>query len=76
MTIEKMQSYLYDLPEQFNEMLRLRIELPDRYKKDYRNIVVSGLGGSAIGGDILRSYALGRSGCRCLSIVTMCCRLL
>ncbi len=60
MTIEKMQSYLYDLPEQFNEMLRLRIELPDRYKKDYRNIVVSGLGGSAIGGDILRSYALGR----------------
>jgi glucose/mannose-6-phosphate isomerase len=60
MTIEKMQSYLYDLPEQFNEMLRLRIELPDRYKKDYRSILVCGLGGSAIGGDILRSYALDR----------------
>ncbi|HPT69067.1 MAG TPA: bifunctional phosphoglucose/phosphomannose isomerase [Syntrophomonas sp.] len=60
MTIEKMQKYLYDLPEQFSEMLNLRIVLPDRYKKDYRNIVVSGLGGSAIGGDILRSYALDR----------------
>jgi len=60
MTIEKMQKYLYDLPEQFSEMLNLSIVLPDRYKKDYRNIVVSGLGGSAIGGDILRSYALDR----------------
>jgi len=60
MTIEKMQNYLYSLPEQFSEMLNLSIDLPDRYKKDYLNIVVSGLGGSAIGGDILRSYALGR----------------
>lgn len=60
MTIEKMQNYLYNLPEQFDEMLDLSIELPDRYQKDYHNIVVSGLGGSAIGGDILRSYALGR----------------
>ena len=60
MTIEKMQNYLYDLPEQFSEMLSLHIELPDRYKKDYRSIVVSGQGGSAIGGDILRSYALDR----------------
>jgi glucose/mannose-6-phosphate isomerase len=60
MTIEKMQKYLYNLPEQFSEMLSLSINLPDRYKKEYRNIVVSGLGGSAIGGDILRSYALER----------------
>lgn len=61
MTIEKMQTYLYDLPEQFSQMLELKIELPGRYQKDYRQIVVSGLGGSAIGGDILRSYALNRS---------------
>lgn len=60
MTIEKMQNYLYDLPEQFSQMLNMNIDLPDRYKKDYRCIVVSGLGGSAIGGDILRSYALSR----------------
>lgn len=58
MTVEKMQKYLQSLPEQFNEMLKLKITLPGRYKKDYRNILISGLGGSAIGGDILRSYAL------------------
>ncbi|HWQ75975.1 MAG TPA: bifunctional phosphoglucose/phosphomannose isomerase [Syntrophomonas sp.] len=60
MTIEKMQAYLASLPEQFEEILGLNISLPDRYRKDYRNIVVTGLGGSAIGGDILRSYALSR----------------
>lgn len=60
MTIEKMQAYLASLPEQFEEILGLNISLPDRYQKDYRNIVVTGLGGSAIGGDILRSYALSR----------------
>ena len=60
MTIEKMQNYLYGLPEQFSDMLKFKISLPDRYKNDYRNILVSGMGGSAIGGDILRSYALVR----------------
>jgi glucose/mannose-6-phosphate isomerase len=61
MTVEKMQNYLQGLPEQFSEMLKLPITLPGRYKKDYRNILISGLGGSAIGGDILRSYALAQS---------------
>ncbi len=60
MTIEKMQSYLYGLPDQFGQMLQMSIDLPDCYQKQYHNIVVSGLGGSAIGGDILRSYALRR----------------
>lgn len=57
MTVEIMQQYLQGLPEQFGEILQMKIELPAKYLKDYRNVVVSGLGGSAIGGDILRTYA-------------------
>lgn len=61
MTAEKMRDYLQRLPEQFSEMLKMKLNLPGQYKKDYQNILVSGLGGSAIGGDILRSYALSRA---------------
>ncbi len=57
MTVEKMRDYLQGLPDQFSEMLKLKINLPSRYRKNYSNILVSGLGGSAIGGDILRSYS-------------------
>jgi len=60
MTAEKMRDYLQGLPEQFSEMLNRKVELPDRVKKKYGNILVSGLGGSAIGGDILRTYAAAR----------------
>lgn len=58
MTVEIMKEYLQGLPEQFGEILKMKIELPSHYKKEYRNVVVSGLGGSAIGGDILRTYAI------------------
>lgn len=34
----------------------LSFNLPDSYRISYRNIVCAGLGGSAIGADILRSY--------------------
>lgn len=61
MTAEKMRDYLQGLPEQFNEMLQMKLNLPSRYKKEYQNILVSGLGGSAIGGDILRSYAFSQA---------------
>lgn len=57
MTVEKMRDYLQGLPEQFSAMLDMKITVPDRYRKPYNNVLVSGLGGSAIGGDILRSYA-------------------
>ncbi len=60
MTAEKMKDYLQGLPEQFSEMLNRKVALPDRVKKKYGNILVSGLGGSAIGGDILRTYAAAR----------------
>lgn len=57
MTAEQMMEYLYGLPEQFANGLELDLAFTARYKKEYRNVVVSGMGGSAIGGDILRVYA-------------------
>lgn len=53
-----MQGYLWGLPDQFAEIMRLRGELPPKYRRQYHNIIVTGLGGSAIGGDILRTYGL------------------
>ncbi|MDD4172197.1 MAG: bifunctional phosphoglucose/phosphomannose isomerase [Syntrophomonas sp.] len=61
MTAEKMAAYLWDLPEQFAAILEQGIKLPAQYQREYRNIVVTGLGGSAIGGDILRTYALSQA---------------
>lgn len=61
MTAEQMMEYLYGLPEQFASSLEMDLAYVSRYKKDYRNVVVSGMGGSAIGGDILRVYAAGKA---------------
>lgn len=58
MTVEIMGEYLRGLPEQFSTILKMKIELPSQYNQEYGNVVVSGLGGSAIGGYILRTYAL------------------
>lgn len=52
-----MMGFLYELPDQFEKSLAMNFDFIDRYKKSYDNIVVSGLGGSAIGGDILRTLA-------------------
>ncbi|MEN6461109.1 MAG: bifunctional phosphoglucose/phosphomannose isomerase [Syntrophomonas sp.] len=57
LTPEKMMGFLYELPDQFDRSLRLEIDVA-QYNRNYHNIIVTGLGGSAIGGDILRSYAL------------------
>lgn len=57
LTVEKMMGFLYELPEQFQSSLGMDINISPEYKKDYTNVVVSGLGGSAIGGDILKNYA-------------------
>lgn len=61
MTTEKMMGYLYDLPDQFERSLDMQFDFLDGYQREYRNIVVSGMGGSAIGGDILRTYSLKRA---------------
>lgn len=57
MTAEQMMDYLYELPEQFKMSLDMDINLADKYHQDYTNVLISGLGGSAIGGDILKDYA-------------------
>lgn len=57
LTPEKMMGFLYELPDQFDLSLKLDADL-SRYKRQYLNLIITGLGGSAIGGDILRSYAL------------------
>ncbi|MDD4801835.1 MAG: bifunctional phosphoglucose/phosphomannose isomerase [Syntrophomonas sp.] len=58
MTVEKMAEYLWGLPEQFTSIIEQGIKLTPKYRRQYSNIVVTGLGGSAIGGDIIRTYAL------------------
>ncbi|MGI5911560.1 MAG: bifunctional phosphoglucose/phosphomannose isomerase [Syntrophomonadaceae bacterium] len=60
-TPEQMMEYLYSLPEQFAHILKLDFSFSSRYQKSYKNIVVSGLGGSAIGGDILRTYTVSKA---------------
>lgn len=61
MNAKQMMDYLYNLPEQFEHCLKLNFDFVENYPREYQNIVISGLGGSAIGGDILRSYALSRA---------------
>ncbi|WP_418790972.1 bifunctional phosphoglucose/phosphomannose isomerase [Phosphitispora sp. TUW77] len=49
---------LWQMPEQCEEALAIgrKIEMPSDYAANVSNIVVTGLGGSAIGGDFLRLY--------------------
>jgi glucose/mannose-6-phosphate isomerase len=56
------QKGMYDLicqfPSQFEDALNITeaVKLPDWNTNQIKNIVVAGLGGSAIGGDLVRSY--------------------
>jgi len=54
----RMYDCIYDFPSQFEDGLKRTKEtpLPDWDKSEIKNIVVAGLGGSAIGGDLVRSY--------------------
>lgn len=56
-TAETMQSYLFDLPGQFSYALQQSYDPVKKYQGSCKNVIVSGLGGSAIGGDILKAYA-------------------
>jgi glucose/mannose-6-phosphate isomerase len=53
-----MYDRIYQFPAQFEDALKRtkQIQLPDWSKSKMKNIVVAGLGGSAIGGDLVRSY--------------------
>jgi len=54
-----MSKLLGSFPEQVREAAGIGagFRLPDGYKREYADIVCAGLGGSAIGADIMRSYA-------------------
>ncbi len=53
-----MYEVIYNFPAQFEDGLKRaqQIDLPRWGKRQVRNIVMAGLGGSAIGGDLVRSY--------------------
>lgn len=61
LTAEHMMEFLYGLPDQFADSLDMTFDFADEYRKPFQNIVISGLGGSAIGGDIVRTLAAGRA---------------
>ncbi|HEY4612596.1 MAG TPA: bifunctional phosphoglucose/phosphomannose isomerase [Bacteroidota bacterium] len=53
-----MFSWVRDFPDQIEDAVRIGKSAPLKINvRGIRNIVVTGLGGSAIGGDLLRSYA-------------------
>jgi len=53
-----MYDLVYQFPSQFEDALNITeaAQLPDWDTNQIKNIVVAGLGGSAIGGDLVRSY--------------------
>lgn len=56
--ISNMRALIESFPSQCAEARRIGeiFALPERYKRAYRAIVCTGLGGSAIGADLVRSY--------------------
>jgi glucose/mannose-6-phosphate isomerase len=54
-----MLKLIENFPSQAREASQIGADfgLPDSYRREYANIVCAGLGGSAIGADIMRSYA-------------------
>ena len=56
--ISNMFESIYNFPDQMNEAIEIgkTIELKNKYEK-ISNIVISGMGGSAIGGDLCKSLA-------------------
>ncbi|MBU0534017.1 MAG: bifunctional phosphoglucose/phosphomannose isomerase [Candidatus Omnitrophica bacterium] len=53
----KMRKLLYEFPHQGEKMIELMkdINIPSEYK-NVKNIIVSGLGGSSVGGDLLKNF--------------------
>ena len=50
-----MAEHLFGLPDHMKDAVRLYAEAPCSYSgEDVRNVVITGMGGSAIGGDLLR----------------------
>jgi glucose/mannose-6-phosphate isomerase len=66
-----MYDVICDFPSQFEDALKRsqKVQVPDWDKDNINSIVVAGLGGSAIGGDLVRSYLADR-----LEIPFLICR--
>jgi glucose/mannose-6-phosphate isomerase len=54
---DTMMGYLYDLPAQFEKCLEIDYSGVSNQRFQPANIIITGLGGSAIGGDIARTLA-------------------
>ncbi|RJP25436.1 MAG: bifunctional phosphoglucose/phosphomannose isomerase [Candidatus Omnitrophota bacterium] len=54
---EDMLSYVEQFDEQCNQGERLAVDFPLPRYDDIKHVIICGMGGSAIGGDILRAYA-------------------
>lgn len=61
--VSDMLKLIETFPEQASEAASIggKFRLPDSYRVNYSNIVCAGLGGSAIGADIMRSYVADES---------------
>ncbi|HNX29410.1 MAG TPA: bifunctional phosphoglucose/phosphomannose isomerase [Syntrophomonadaceae bacterium] len=53
---EIMAGYIHSLPRQFEDCLQMEFDFIERYQGRYENVLICGMGGSAIGGDILRTW--------------------
>ncbi|UCD94367.1 MAG: bifunctional phosphoglucose/phosphomannose isomerase [Candidatus Zixiibacteriota bacterium] len=53
-----MYDKIYHFPQQLEQAVEIggRIELPAEFGRNFRSLIVAGMGGSAIGGDLVRSY--------------------
>jgi len=71
-----MHNAIFDLPEQMAKALKMAggWNVPANEFPDVRNIVAVGMGGSAIGGDIARSFSPGNWLSRFRSAATTCFR--
>ncbi len=54
---ENMIQHIKDLPDQLAGAWKLGLSLPISEFKDIRHVVIAGMGGSAIGGDLVQAYA-------------------
>ncbi|MEO0070397.1 MAG: SIS domain-containing protein, partial [candidate division WOR-3 bacterium] len=55
---ERMRDLILSLPEQLVEGWRIGFDCPIFPRRGFNNVVVAGMGGSAIGGDIVRALFL------------------
>jgi glucose/mannose-6-phosphate isomerase len=55
-----MRNIIYNLPEQIKDAWKIPVKIT-KSRKHYSNIVISGMGGSGIGGDILQSLLLSKT---------------